>query len=398
MQTFYMQVTIIQGPKVKTQVFEAIKKFLFNTFETKGDRIKPVLKFNFIENQEVEEEEDEFEIELIEDQLRKIRFEEKVNKSNTGKDFDYFFSKGIEIRKTHLIPKDELLILLTGERNNRNFLGYIDESMTNAFIYSKGWDRIYSDKIDSIFPIIYEIFCWIIRANMFENSTELYKSTHKENQGCAMDFCENLNHHTQKSRSSDICENCHDLLFQNKFPEDIKKYIFESLEKVRQHILRRFIGRVDLVTIKFKYVDGTKQFIVPEFNNLILKFDPQWKVLYYFFLQHPEGIGNKDVVNYRNELYKIYKEFSVRDSEEENQHGESNEFVIESINRLVSFNQGKVYTGKNNLSGAISSLNAVLKTVFNHHIIGDYLIKNKKGKYTISLNRDWFVDEIVIKK
>jgi hypothetical protein len=213
-----------------------------------------------------------------------------------------------------------------------------------------------------------------------------------------MDFCENLNHHTQKSRSSDLCETCHDLLFKNKFPEDIKKYIFESLEKVRQHILRRFIGRVDLVSIKFKEVDGTKQFIVPEFNNLILKLDPQWKVLYYFFLQHPEGIGNKDVVNYRNELYKIYKELSVRDTEEENNDGELKEFEIESINRLVAFDQGEIYTGKNNLSGAITSVNAVLKTVFNEHIIDDYLIKNKKGKYTITLNRDLFVDEIVIKK
>ena len=395
MKTFYMQVTIIQGPKVNTQVFDAIKKFLSNTFESKGKRINPVLKFKFIENQQ---DEDEFEIELIEDQLRKIRFEEKVDKSNTGKDFDYFYNKGKEIRKTHSIPKDELLILLTGERNNRNFLGYIDDSMLNSFIYTKGWDRIYSDKIDSIFPIIYEIYCWIIRANMFDNSIDLYKSTHKENQGCAMDFCENLNHHSQKSRSSDLCENCHDLLFQNKFPEDIKKYIFESLEKVRQHILRRFIGRVDLVSIKFKEVDGTKQFIVPEFNNLILKLDPQWKALYYFFLQHPEGIGNKDVVNYRNELYKIYKEFSVMVKGVRNKDGESKEFEIESINRLVAFDQGKVYTGKNNLSGAISSLNAVLKTVFNDHIIDDYLIKNKKGKYTISLNRDLFVDEIVIKK
>ena len=390
-----MQVTIIQGPKVNTQVFDAIKKFLSNTFESKGKRINPVLKFKFIENQQ---DEDEFEIELIEDQLRKIRFEEKVDKSNTGKDFDYFYNKGKEIRKTHSIPKEELLILLTGERNNRNFLGYIDDSMLNSFIYTKGWDRIYSDKIDSIFPIIYEIYCWIIRANMFYNSTDLYKSTHKENQGCAMDFCENLNHHTQKSRSSDLCETCHDLLFKNKFPEDIKKYIFESLEKVRQHILRRFIGRVDLVSIKFKEVDGTKQFIVPEFNNLILKLDPQWKALYYFFLQHPEGIGNKDVVNYRYELYKIYKEFSVMVKGVKNNDGESKGFVIESINRLVAFDQGKVYTGKNNLSGAITSLNAVLKTVFNDHIIDDYLIKNKKGKYTISLNRDLFVDEIVIKK
>ena len=76
-----MQVTIIQGPKVNTQVFDAIKKFLINTFESKGKRINPVLKFKFIDNQE--DVEDEFEIELIEDQLRKIRFEEKVDKSNT---------------------------------------------------------------------------------------------------------------------------------------------------------------------------------------------------------------------------------------------------------------------------------------------------------------------------
>jgi len=172
------------------------------------------------------------------------------------------------------------------------------------------------------------------------------------------------------------------------------KSISVSLEKVRQHILRRFIGRVDLVSIKLKYVDGTKQFIVPEFNNLILKLDPQWKVLYYFFLQHPEGIGNKDVVNYRNELYKIYKEFSIMVKGVRNKDGESKEFVIESINRLVAFDRGEIYTGKNNLSGAITSLNAVLKTVFNDHIIDDYLIKNKKGKYTIALNRDLFVDEI----
>ena len=134
MKTFYMQVTIIQGPKVNTQVFDAIKKFLSNTFESKGKRINPVLKFKFFENQQ---DEDGIEIELIEDQLRKIRFEEKVDKSNTGKDFDYFFNKGIEIRKTHSIPKDELLILLTGERNNRNFLGYIDDSMLNSFIYKR---------------------------------------------------------------------------------------------------------------------------------------------------------------------------------------------------------------------------------------------------------------------
>ena len=62
MKTFYMQVTIIQGPKVNTQVFDAIKKFINNTFESKGKRINPVLKFKFFENQQ---DEDGIEIELI---------------------------------------------------------------------------------------------------------------------------------------------------------------------------------------------------------------------------------------------------------------------------------------------------------------------------------------------
>ena len=164
------------------------------------------------------------------------------------------------------------------------------------------------------------------------------------------------------------------------------------MDKVRFSILRRNNGRTDVTNIELKYVDGTRQFIVPGYNDQIIKLEPQWKTIYYFFLIHPEGIGNKDVVNYRNELYSIYKKFSVREREEINEDGELKEFEIESINRLVAYNQGKVYTGKNNLSGAITSVNSILKTIFNDHIIDEYLIKNRKGKYLISLNRDFFLD------
>jgi hypothetical protein len=385
-----MRVTIAQGRLVSDQVFEGIKNFLLGTIETKGKRIKPVLTFNFINNQEDQGE--EYDVQLIDEEIRKIRLEEKVDKSNTGKEFDYFFSRGQDIRQTHSIPNNELIVLLTGERNNRNFLGYIDDSMLNSFVYTNGWNRIYSNNVDSIFPIIYEIYCWILRANMFDNSTELYQSVHKDNEGCAMDFCEDLRDHKQKSRSNDICEICNDFLIKRAFREDIKQYIYNSLDKVRHSILRRNNGRTDVTNIELKYVDGTRQFIVPGYNDQIIKLEPQWKTIYYFFLIHPEGIGNKDVVNYRNELYRIYKIFSVREREEINEDDELKEFEIESINRLVAYNQGKVYTGKNNLSGAITSVNGILKTIFNNHIIDDYLIKNRKGKYVISLNRDFFID------
>ncbi|MEY3498805.1 MAG: hypothetical protein RL308_474 [Bacteroidota bacterium] len=374
-----MLVTIIQGSKVNNQVFEAIRKFLNNTIETKGKRIKPVLTFKFIQNQEQEQE---FEIENIEGEIRKIRLEEKVDPSNTGKEFEYYFKEGEEIRKSHTIPNDELLILLSGEKNNRNFLGYVDDSLLNAFIYTNGWNRIYSNEIDSIYPIIYEIYCWIIRANMFDNSDELYQSTHKNNEGCAMDFCEDLKDHKHKSRCCDICETCNGLLIKKAFREDVKQHIYNTLDIVRRSILRRDSGRNNITEIEFNYVNGKMVFIVPNYDNLIIEFTPQEKSVYYFFLYHPEGISYKEVFKYRNELYEIYKEFSIRIDED-------NEDVV---NRMIGYNQDAIYHGKGNLSGVITQLNLKLKAVFNSQIIDHYILKKSKEKYSISLERDFFID------
>jgi hypothetical protein len=376
-----MRVTIAQGRLVNDIVFEEIKKFLLGTIETKGKRIKPVLTFNFIPNQDDQDE--EFDVQLIDEEIRKIRFEEKVDKSNTGKQFDYFFNQGLEIRQTHSIPKDELIVLLTGERNNRNFLGYIDDSMLNSFVYTNGWNRIYSNNVDSIFPIIYEIYCWILRANMFDNSTDLYHAVHKDNEGCAMDFCEDLRDHRQKSRSNDICETCNDILITREFREDIKQYIYNSLDKVRHSILRRNNGRTIVTDIELKYINGTKKFTIPNYNDYVIEFPPQEKTVYYFFLIHPEGLSYKEIHNFREVLYEIYNEFSIRDD-----LGSTEEI----INRMIGFNQNQIYPGTKNFSGVVNEINLKLKAVFIPEVIDSYLLKSRKGKYSILLDRDLFID------
>jgi hypothetical protein len=376
-----MRVTIAQGRLVNDIVFEGIKKFLLGTIETKGKRIKPVLTFNFINNQEDQGE--EYDVQLIDEEIRKIRFEEKVDKSNKGEEFDYFFNQGLEIRQTLSIPKDELIVLLTGERNNRNFLGYIDDSMLNSFIYTNGWNRIYSNNVDSIFPIIYEIYCWILRANMFYNSTELYQSVHKNNEGCAMDFCEDLKDHKQKSRSNDICETCNDILIRREFREDIKQYIYNSLDKVRHSILRRNNGRTIVTDIELKYINGTKKFTIPNYNDYVIDFPPQEKTVYYFFLIHPEGLSYKEIHKFREVLYEIYNEFSIR---------EDLGTTEEIINRMIGFNQNQIYPGTKNFSGVVNEINLKLKAVFIPEVIDSYLLKSRKGKYSILLDRDLFID------
>ena len=376
-----MRVTIAQGRLVSDQVFDGIKNFLLGTIETKGKRIKPVLTFNFISNQEDQNE--EFDVQIIDEEIRKIRLEDKIDKSNSGKDFDYFFDKGKETRQTHSIPKDELIVLLTGEKNNRNFLGYIDDSMSNLFVYTNGWNRIYSDNVDIIFPIIYEIYCWILRANMFDNSTELYQSVHKNNEGCAMDFCEDLRDHKQKSRSNDICEICNDFLIKRVFREDIKQYIYNSLDKVRHSILRRNNGRTFVTNIELKDINGTKKFTIPNYNDYVIDFPPQEKAVYYFFLNHPDGISTKEIHNYREELYDIYKEFTNLGNLDTAQ---------EIINRMLGYNQNEIYPGTNNFSGVVNEINLKLKAVFIPEIVDSYLLKSRKEKYSILLDRDLFTD------
>ena len=73
----------------------------------------------------------------------------------------------------------------------------------------------------------------------------------------------------------DICETCNDFLIQKLFREDIKQYINKSLEKVRLSILRRNNGRTDVTNVELKDVDGTRQFIVPGYDDQIIKLEPQ---------------------------------------------------------------------------------------------------------------------------
>ena len=64
-----------------------------------------------------------------------------------------------------------------------------------------------------------------------------------------------------------------------------------------------------------------------------------------------------------------YKYFSKRESGGKNNKDNYMAIQNESINRLIAFKQGEVYTGKNNLSVAITSVNSVLKTIFNDQIM-----------------------------
>jgi len=59
---------------------------------------------------------------------------------------------------------------------------------------------------------------------------------------------------------------------------------------------------------------------------------------------------------------------------------------------MIGFNQNQIYPGTKNFSGVVNEINLKLKAVFIPEVIDSYLLKSRKGKYSILLDRDLFID------
>lgn len=69
------------------------------------------------------------------------------------------------------------------------------------------------------------------------------------------------------------------------------------------------------------------RFILPDYNNSEVEISSIHKVLYIFFLKHPEGIELKHLPDYKDELISLYRRIGNRGSEQT---------IANSIDRLVN--------------------------------------------------------------
>jgi hypothetical protein len=68
------------------------------------------------------------------------------------------------------------------------------------------------------------------------------------------------------------------------------------------------------------------QITLPDYGNRIVEMPRLPKALYYFFLQHPEGVMLNSLADYKGELLSIYERISNKGDKEE---------IVRNINRLV---------------------------------------------------------------
>lgn len=110
------------------------------------------------------------------------------------------------------------------------------------------------------------------------------------------------------------------------------------------------------------------RFLLPEFGNKEVQLSPIHKALYLLFLNHPEGIEFKNLVDYREELLQLYQKIGNRIDMDK---------ITETVNRLV-----------NPLDNAINEKCSRIKAAFSDlmdEYQADFLYFNSKMKILLSV-------------
>jgi hypothetical protein len=373
-----MKINVIQGKFVNENSFLSIANLFNNLFS------KTSLNFKFYSS-------DDYMLENLEDDdqkeeiLKKIKFDEEVINNGEGQTFEYFF-KEITLNRdyAHHINKDELVIYLTGEKNERNFFGWIDEKMKNCFINTSIWKSIYDSNVDVIYPISYEIISWVLRVLMFKNPTELYKNAHFNDITCLMNFCEDLKKHEIKTKTGEICKDCIDRINNKGISQEKLMDIYSSLDKIRNFILNRenhiIFPKVKVVKINGEII----QFILPEYGDLIIPLEQRLISVYWFFLRNNQEILTKSLKNYREEILSLHTIVNTRYSPEK---------IAETIDKILGISKDSVYNSKDEFSSVKSKINGKIKEIIPFKISKEYIISGVRLEPNqVLLDRKFFID------
>jgi len=219
--------------------------------------------------------------------------------------WETLFAKCNNYRLRWGINNDEFVILLTEISNDKNWFASLDEKMpTNGFIHTSDWNHFI--KCNDAFPIAYEVIALLLQKHMFNDYDELRTSVHIDPIGCVNDMCLEKKDIKLKLRTADICADCMNKLKAKLSFAEIHQAlnIMESL-RVKMLFSQNFKQNVPLSKL---VIDERKRIFLPDFGNIEIKLRPLEKTLYFFYLDHPEGVGLSFLRGKREEMYKIYEE------------------------------------------------------------------------------------------
>lgn len=150
-----------------------------------------------------------------------------------------------------------------------------------------------------------------------------------------------------------------------------------QLMGVEDYVIKKLIS---LPEPKLSALRITQDFriILPDYNNMEVSMPTLSKVVYFFYLRHPEGLRFKELIDYRDELLQIYYRMSNRyDSAK----------LEQSIDELVD-------STRNSINEKCSRVRASFVSRFSDDLAKNYYITGDYGEAKhIPLDRSLVIDE-----
>ncbi len=284
------------------------------------------------------------------------------------------FAKCKSYRRKHDIGDDEYVVLLTDIANDRNWFMAIDNNLRNSFIHTADWDY-YIDS-DYKYPIAFLVVEMILQTHMADSVPDIIKLYHKHPLGCVNDFDLNKKDIALKLRTADICIDCQRVIKSRKVPPPLVNQILSTMEGIRKQMLfkERFKYHLQPAPMLFNLVQRKAQLV--DMPSMTVRFTPLEATIYYFFLQHEEGLALNEMYRYENELFNIYAKCSVANSDN------NIAAMKDSINILVD-------PLENSLNEKISKIKSKFIKVLGKDVAAFYYIlkDTETGNYKVDIDR-----------
>lgn len=157
-----------------------------------------------------------------------------------------------------------------------------------------------------------------------------------------------------------------DLLAEGRTDLLLKAISVPVLEQLRIEAARATLSPL-VITKDFR-------FILPNYGNKEEMLSPIHKSLYMLFLNHPEGIEFKNLIDYREELLAIYNEVGNRVGPDK---------MVETVNRLVN-------PLDNAINEKCSRIKAAFSDLMDEYQADYYIINSHIKRHQSTSTKLWF--------
>lgn len=157
-----------------------------------------------------------------------------------------------------------------------------------------------------------------------------------------------------------------DLLAEGRTDLLLKAISVPVLEQLRIEAARATLSPL-VITKDFR-------FILPNYGNKEVMLSPIHKSLYMLFLNHPEGIEFKNLIDYREELLAIYNEVGNRVGPDK---------MVETVNRLTN-------PLNNAINEKCSRIKAAFSDLMDEYQADYYIINSHIKRHQSTSTKLWF--------